>query len=96
MIFEAQLSSKGNRLPEWDRFFPRLSSTQYDLYTEIFANEYVRKKFEACKLDNLNALWASEYLYVPGNTQEQFRNILERNLKPIYETAMLQGYTIWK
>lgn len=89
-------SSKGNRLPEWDRFFPRLSSTQYDLYTEIFANEYVRKKFEACKLDNLNALWASEYLYVPGNTQEQFRNILERNLKPIYETAMLQGYTIWK
>ncbi len=89
-------SSKGNHLPEWKRFFPRLSLAQYELYKMIFSNDYVRKKFEACKLENLNAMWAAESLYIPGNSQEQFGNILERNLKPIYEAAMIQGYTIWK
>ena len=40
-------------------------------------------------------MWASELLYVPGNSREQFENILEHNLKPIYEAAILQGYAVW-
>ena len=89
-------SSKGNRLPEWKRFFPRLSVAQYDLYNVVFSNERARKKFETCRTQNLNAIWAAESLYVPGNSREQFENILEHNLKPIYEAAMLQGYAVWK
>lgn len=89
-------SSKGNRLPDWDRFFPRLVSTHYDLYDVIFSNESARKKFEACRTHNLNSLWAIELLYVPGNSKERFGNMLEHNMKPIYEAAMLQGYTIWR
>ncbi len=89
-------SSKGNHLPEWKRFFPRLSHAQYELYEEIFSNIRMRRKFEVCRLDNLNAMWATEYLYVPGNSRERFENILECNLKPIYEAALLQGYTIWR
>ena len=89
-------SSKGNRLPEWNRFFPRLSSAQYSLYKLVFSNELVRKRFEACRIQNINAIWASETLYVPGNSRERFENILEHNLRPIYEAAMYQGYTEWK
>lgn len=43
-----------------------------------------------------NAIWASEALYIPGNSDEQFINILSHNLRPIYETAHLQGYDMWK
>lgn len=38
---------------------------------------------------------ASEALYIPGNTKTQFVNILSHNLKPIYESAQLQGYDMW-
>lgn len=89
-------SSKGNRLPEWNRFFPRLSSAQYNLYKLVFSNELVRKRFEACRIQNINAIWASGTLYVPGNSRERFENILEHNLRPIYDAAMYQGYTEWK
>lgn len=89
-------SSKGNRLPEWNRFFPRLSSAQYNLYNLTFSNDLVRKKFEECRIQNINAIWASETLYVPGNSRDRFENILKRNLRPIYEAAMYQGYTEWK
>lgn len=89
-------SSKGNRLPEWKLFFPRLASIQYDLYKVVFSDDQVFKIFEDCKRYNLNAMWASELLYVPGNSQERFANILENNLKPIYDGARYQGYAIWK
>lgn len=88
-------ASKGNRLPEWNHFFPDLMRTQYDLYQMIFLNQIVREKFEECKAQNLNALWAIECLYVPGKSQEEFGNILDHNMKPVYEAAILQGYGIW-
>lgn len=89
-------SSKGNKLPEWDKYFHGLAAMQYSLYKAIFSYEAIRKSFEKCRRDNLNALWASETLYIEGNSREQFTNILERNLKPIYDSAHLQGYGFWK
>lgn len=76
-------SSKGNKLPDWNQFFPKLSLMQYDSYKIIFSSDIMRKKFEACKAQNLNALWANEYLYILGNTKEQFFNVLEKNLRLI-------------
>lgn len=89
-------SSKGDRLPNWDRFFPRLTEVQFALYDVVFTNNQVRSKFEACRTQNLNAMWASEVLFIPGNSKERFEKILEHNLKPIYESALLQGYDVWK
>ena len=83
-------ASKSNKLPEWDKYFSGLASMQFCLYKAIF------KSFEKCRRDNLNAIWAAETLYVEGNSQEQFTNILSRNLKPIYDSAHLQGYSVWK
>ena len=62
----------------------------------IFTREQVRRQFEKCRRDNLNAIWATETLYVEGNSEGQFKNILEHNLKPLYESAKLQGYELWK
>lgn len=89
-------SSKSNKLPEWDKYFSGLATMQFSLYEAIFAYPVIRMSFEKCRRDNLNAIWASETLYVEGNSREQFTNILEHNLKPIYDSAHLQGYSFWK
>ncbi|SCY77715.1 HNH endonuclease [Lachnospiraceae bacterium XBB2008] len=95
-------SSKNNRLPLWDVFFEPFAEYQYYLYGLLFPESgeprspFLVSKFEKCKKNNLNAIWASEKLYVPGNTASQFTRILSHNLKPIYEAAQLQGYDTWK
>ena len=89
-------SSKSNKLPEWDLYFASLAENQYFLYEMIFSREQVRGQFERCRRDNLNAIWATETLYVEGNSEGQFKNILEHNLKPLYESAKLQGYELWR
>ena len=89
-------ASKGNRLPEWNRYFPPLAEHQYVLYKSIFTYSEVRERFEKCRRDNLNAIWAAEELFVEGNTRERFGQILERNFRPVYEMARLQGYGLWR
>lgn len=95
-------SSKNNRLPSWNKFFWPFARYQFYLYGLIFPEDSSRKsqilisKFERCRKNNINAIWASENLYIPGNSDAQFINILSYNLKPIYESAQLQGYDTWK
>lgn len=31
-----------------------------------------------------------------GNTEEEFYNILEKNMLPVYESARRQGYEVWE
>lgn len=95
-------SSKNNKLPVWDEFFAPFARYQFYLYGLIFPektaaqSELLVKKFNKCRRNNLNAIWASEMLYVPGNSIQQFVNILEHNMKPIYDAARMQGYDTWK
>ena len=95
-------SSKNNRLPAWDEFFEPFAKYQYYLYSLIFPKDISRKssvlidRFEKCRKNNVNAIWASETLYIAGNSDIQFMNILSHNLKPIYEAARLQGYDMWE
>ena len=94
-------SSKNNRLPLWDEYFEPFAHYQYYLYSLVFPEDESKKsaflidKFEKCRKNNVNAIWASEALYIPGNSKTQFVNILSHNLKPIYESAQLQGYDMW-
>lgn len=95
-------SSKNNRLPSWEEFFEPFARYQFYLYGLVFPEDksnnssVLISKFEKCRKNNLNAIWASENLYIPGNSDERFMNILSHNLKPIYEAAQLQGYDTWK
>lgn len=94
-------SSKNNRLPA-KGFMKEFIRYQYYLYTLIFNNidssqaKSLMNQFEKCERHNLNAIWASEKLYIAGNSQTQFGNILEENLDMVYESAKLQEYDIWE
>lgn len=94
-------SSKSNRLPSWDAFFNPFAESQFYLYDLIFGSAenrfpVLRACFEKCRRNNVNALWAAENLYVPGNTEAEFKEILSRNLKPVYDAARTQGYDVWR
>lgn len=90
-------SSKSNKLPKWDPFFRRFASNQFILYSMIHDDRKpeIRKKYESCYRDNLHSIWANQELYRKGNSKEEFYNILEKNMQPVYDSARRQGYQIW-
>ena len=89
-------SSKNNRLPQWDPFYQHFSNNQYLLYQLIQEKPGIHKLYEQCWRDNLHSIWAGQELYRSGNSKETFDTILEKNMKPIYDSAKRQGYEIWK
>lgn len=96
MPMESSLNSvKSNKLPLWDPFFQRFASNQFVMYELINQKPGLRKLFEGCYRDNLHSIWAGQELYRPGNSKEQFYNILQNNMQPIYDSARRQGYEIW-
>ena len=88
-------SSKNNRLPKWDPFFMNFAANQYLLYGLIHEKAGIHKLFEACYRDNLHSIWAGQELYRKGNTREEFYNILQKNMQPLYDSARRQGYEVW-
>lgn len=88
-------SAKSNKLPEWDKFFVKFASNQYLMYEVIHERDSIRKLYEACYRDNLHSIWANQELYIKGNSQEKFYGILDRNMRPVYDSAKRQGYDIW-
>ena len=89
-------SSKNNRLPKWDPFFRRFSENQFLLYRFIHEKPGIHSLYEKCWRDNLHSIWASQELYHPGNSREVFDAILEKNMRPVYDSAKRQGYEIWQ
>ncbi len=90
-------SSKSNKLPKWNPFFGKFAENQFVLYGMIHDNNLpqIHKKYEACFRDNLHSIWANQELYRKGNSKEEFYNILEKNMQPVYDSARRQGYQIW-
>lgn len=89
-------SAKGNRLPDWNSFFLRFAKNQYILYEMIHEKARIRKLYEACYKDNLHSIWANTELYRRGNTADVFCGILEKNMRPVYDSARRQGYDVWE
>ncbi|MDO4961237.1 MAG: hypothetical protein Q4E57_05200 [Eubacteriales bacterium] len=65
------------------------------LYGFIHDRPVIRKLYESCYKDNLHSIWAGQELYRQGNTREEFCNILQKNMQPVYDSARRQGYEIW-
>lgn len=88
-------SKKNNRLPNWDDFFLRFAKNQYIMYEMVHQKEGIRKLFEECYRDNLHSIWANRELYRKGNSDIEFFGILEKNMRPVYDSARRQGYDMW-
>ena len=94
--FESSLnSSKSNRLPRWEPFFIRFAKNQFIMYQLIHEKKGIRKLYESCYRDNLHSIWAGQELYRKGNSEEEFFNILQKNMQPVYDSARRQGYEVW-
>lgn len=89
-------SSKSNRLPDWNYFFRRFAGNQYLLYGMIHEKEGIRRLYEACYKDNLHSIWANQELYRRGNSETEFYCILEKNMRPVWDSARRQGYEVWE
>ena len=87
---------KSNRLPRWDVFFRKFAANQYIMYGLVQEKPGIRKLYERCYRDNLHSIWASQELYRKGNSREEFYGILERNMRPVYDSARRQGYEVWE
>ncbi len=88
-------SKKSNKLPRWDLFFRKFADNQYVLYELVHGKPEIQKLYQACYRDNLHSIWANQELYRRGNSSEEFHIILERNMRPVYDSAKRQGYEIW-
>ena len=88
-------SKKSNKLPQWDLFFDQFADNQFDLYELLYEKPEIHKLYEACYRDNLHSIWANRELYCKGNSKEEFRGILNKNMRPVYDSARRQGYEIW-
>lgn len=88
-------SSKSNYLPQWSPFFDRFAQNQYILYSLIHSSSRIHHLYDDCFHDNLHSIWAAQELYCAGNTEEQFKNILQQNMQPVYHSARRQGYAVW-
>lgn len=88
-------SSKRDRLPDWNIYFEGFAQNQFTLNRTVYRYPEIMKLFINCQRDNLNALWSTEELYLKGIEEKQFKQVLESRLKPIYDSAHIQGYPIW-
>ena len=88
-------SSKSNNLPDWDLFFSRFAANQFKMYKMVNEIEGLHALYDKCYKDNLHSIWAQQELYKKGNDFMVFNNILEKNMRPIYDAAKRQGYNTW-
>ena len=88
-------SSKSNNLPDWERFFKGFAMNQFVMYSLVCKNDHIHSLFDKCYKDNLHSIWAQQDLYSSTNDEERFIKILTKNMQPVYDTALRQGYSVW-
>lgn len=89
-------SQKSNNLPEWDKFFKGFADNQFKMYELVCERDGIRSLFEKCYKDNLHSIWAQQELYKAGTKKSEFIEILSKNMRPVYDSAKRQGYSVWK
>ena len=90
-----QNMKKNKKLPVWEDYFGQFANNQFMMYEMIFEKPRLLKLYKQCYKDNLHSIWAIQELYRKGNSANEFRNILDKNMHPVYDSARRQGYDIW-
>lgn len=89
-------SKKGNKLPEWASYFPLLCRQEYIAYQLIWKNNKIQDEFRRCAREHLNNDDIRQRLYQKGLEREQFQNLLEEIILPVYQSARNSGFDYWK
>ena len=90
-----QNMKKNKKLPVWENYFGQFANNQFMMYEMIFEKPELLKLYKQCYKDNLHSIWVIQELYRKGNSADEFRNILDKNMHPVYDSARRQGYDIW-
>ena len=90
-----QNMQKNKKLPVWEDYFGQFANNQFMMYEMIFEKPELLKLYKQCYKDNLHSIWAIQELYRKGNSADEFRSILDKNMHPVYDSARRQGYDIW-
>lgn len=90
-----QNMKKNKKLPVWENYFGQFANNQFMMYEMIFEKPELLRLYKQCYKDNLHSIWAIQELYRKGNSADEFRNILDKNMHPVYDSARRQGYDIW-
>jgi hypothetical protein len=88
-------SSKSNKLPDWETYFPRLSQVEYFSYEMIWKYEKIHKEFEKCAREHLNNNEVRRRIYRRGIEYPEFSGELENVLHPVYQSAKNCGFRNW-
>ena len=88
-------SSKSNRLPDWEIYFPQLAQVEYFSYEMIWKYNKVHKEFEKCAREHLNNDDVRRRIYREGIEYPEFAGELENVLRPVYQSAKNCGFRNW-
>ncbi len=90
-------SSKGNSLPSWEKFFPKLSEMEYLVYSTITTYPQIRDRFEKIAPKHFSSLEEKEKLFGRKNMDERvFSHTLQDILEPQYKAAENCGFALWE
>ena len=89
-------SSKSNRLPNWDHYFPLLADLEYHSYRMIWSYDIVMEEFRKCAKEHLNNPDIHHRLYRKGLKKEDFTNQLSEVIYPVYQSAKNCGFQNWE
>lgn len=89
-------SCKSNNLPDWDRYFDSLGELEYKAYTMKEINDVVADEFMKIAPYHLNNQDIRNQLYVSNLSKHEFKSRLASIIKPVYDSARLQGFKQWQ
>lgn len=55
----------------------------------------IRILFKKCQRDNLNEDWERNELYQSNLYDPSARSLMEKKVKPLWDTALMQGFRPW-
>ena len=88
-------SSKGNNLPNWDKYFEELLELEYKAYSLRYSFDSVAKEFEKCAEYHLNNSEIRNTLYAENLSKEDFGIRLCNVIQPVYQSAKNCGFREW-
>ena len=88
-------SSKSNSLPAWSQYFEPLGDLEFRAYELRAECKAVALEFDEIAKYHLNNPEIKNQLYAGGLDRTAFKERLENVIRPVYESAKLQGFKEW-